>query len=83
MWAFGTGPDGLGLSTLEFWLLTSREFWALKARWNIAHGMKPPMTREQKAQLEANKNYILGAQIRAYERRQSSKLRLVEARRNG
>ncbi len=33
LWAFGTSPYGLGLSSETFWALTGRELTALKTQW--------------------------------------------------
>lgn len=49
-------------------MLTSREFLALKARWNLAHGINPPLTKEQRENLEWGKRYILEQQIKARNR---------------
>lgn len=40
MWAFGTSPHGLGLSSEKFWRLTMREYRALRREWQNArdHG---------------------------------------------
>lgn len=77
----------MGLSALEFWLLTAREFRALKARWDTAHGIKPPMTAEEKANLAFQERYILEQKQRAWNRkiaadkaRAASRLQVVRER---
>jgi hypothetical protein len=65
LWAFGTSPYGLGLPEFDFWLLTPREYAALKAEWNRAHGIAPPLTKEQQANLDFNKKWIADQQIKA------------------
>ena len=36
LWAFGTSPYGLGLSSAALWSLTPREFEALREIWSSA-----------------------------------------------
>ena len=66
LWAFGTSNDGLGLSELDFWLLTYREFTALQRQWERARGIKPPLTSEEKQNLANNERYIREAWMRAH-----------------
>ncbi len=68
MWAFGTSRHGLGLSELQFWLLTVPEFRALKAVYNQAHGVPAPLSRKDQEQLAKNQRYILEQQMRAHNR---------------
>jgi hypothetical protein len=66
LWAFGTSPDGLGLTELGFWLLTYPEFTALKRQWERARGIASPLTKEQAENLANGRRYILEAQARAH-----------------
>jgi hypothetical protein len=84
LWAFGTGRDGLGLSELQFWLLTYSEFVALKRVWEAARGIKPPPTKAQLEQYGKNQAAVLAAQVRVYnkqveERRRKSGIKLVQS----
>jgi hypothetical protein len=67
LWAFGTGRDGLGLSELQFWLLTYSEFVALKRVWEAARGIKPPLTKAQKEELAFNKTWLRDMWIKAHD----------------
>ena len=58
MWAFGTSIEGLGRSDLDFWLLTPREYIALQREWERARGIKPPLTAEEKSNLEWGQHKI-------------------------
>jgi len=82
LWAFGTSTDGLGRTELDFWLLTYDEFTALKREWERERGIKPPLTKEQQANLEAGRRHILEAQMRAHnqqrEKMRASGLHAVE-----
>ena len=46
--------------------MTYREFLALKREWERAHGIKPPLTKQERENLESNRRYILEAQMRAH-----------------
>jgi len=57
-------------------------------QWCQAHGVQPPLTREEAENLARNKRYILDQQMRAHnkqvearKKRQESQLKLVNARR--
>jgi Phage tail assembly chaperone protein, TAC len=59
LWAFGTGtsPGGLGLTSLEFWGLTPREFEALTKVWKDAREYQSSLYAELHATL---RNTALG-----------------------
>jgi hypothetical protein len=66
-------------------LLTKREFEALQREWMRERGIKPPLTKAERDQLEYNKNWLLQMQLKAHNKvlerkrlRKESKLALVE-----
>jgi hypothetical protein len=81
LWAFGTAPDGLGLSSDAFWRLTPREYYALRAVHQEARGIKPELTPAQQFEIAEKERYIRGKQLRAHNLSvQNRKLRLVGRR---
>jgi hypothetical protein len=79
LWAFGTSSDGLGRSTLDFWMLTPAEFFWLKREWCRARNIALPLTGEEKASLDFNRKWVndqwMKAHARVAEKKRLSRLK--------
>ena len=66
----------------RFWLLTPREHHALRAQFERAHGVEPPLTMEQQQSIAMQKAKIHNAMVRKQkEAAEARRLRVVH--RNG